>query len=131
MHLWATRRSKLFFGLAIVLPLAAASVPAIWHPRHVASSPRISSTSSVPHSVADTQPVASPQPIADWKREVSPTFTAKLAPDNTLVVNLSGSLGPSDEPLVMTYRAKRLRVGEAECDPMDLGGGSRNIPNWA
>ena len=35
------------------------------------------------------------------------------------------------EPLVMTYRTTRLRVGEVECDPMDLGGGSRNIPNWA
>jgi hypothetical protein len=111
MHLWTTRRSMLFFGLAIVLALATAS---IWHPWRLArSAPR------------------SNRPIADWKREAPPIFTAKLSPDKTLIVNLQDSLLPSMEPLLMTYRATRLRVGEMECDPMDLGGGSRNIPNWA
>ena len=37
----------------------------------------------------------------------------------------------SNEAMAMVFQATRLRLGNVECDPMDLGGSLRNVPDWA
>ena len=51
--------------------------------------------------------------------------------DRRLTVNVGCDQYDSQRVVQVTYRVIRLRIGAAECDPMDLGGDVFNMPGWS